>query len=197
MPITINGNGTVTGISVGGLPDGIVDTDMLANGAVTAAKKGSGSILQVVSMQDDTHSLKTNNSYEDIPGFTLDITPTAANNKILIQASLCVSKTNNHSFLGEFQRDGTTLPGGDADQSNFTANVWWNVRSSDYASPVFTYVYLDTVPSDWSSGAITYKGRGMTTSSSYGYGINATKVDTNTQHNSPGASTITLTEIAA
>ena len=42
MAITINGNGTVTGISVGGLPDGIVDTDMLANNAVTAAKS-SGS----------------------------------------------------------------------------------------------------------------------------------------------------------
>ena len=38
MSITINGNGTVTGISVGGLPDGIVDTDMLANNAVTTAK---------------------------------------------------------------------------------------------------------------------------------------------------------------
>ena len=33
MPITINGSGTVTGISVGGLPDGIVDTDTLAAGA--------------------------------------------------------------------------------------------------------------------------------------------------------------------
>ena len=32
MTITINGNGTVTGISVGGLPDGIVDQDMLASG---------------------------------------------------------------------------------------------------------------------------------------------------------------------
>ena len=38
MPITINGTGTVTGISVGGLPDGIVDTDMLAANAVTSAK---------------------------------------------------------------------------------------------------------------------------------------------------------------
>jgi len=38
MAITINGNGTVTGISVGGLPDGIVDTDMIASNAVTAAK---------------------------------------------------------------------------------------------------------------------------------------------------------------
>ena len=38
MPIAINGSGTVTGISVGGLPDGIVDTDMIAANAVTVAK---------------------------------------------------------------------------------------------------------------------------------------------------------------
>ena len=38
MPISINGSGTVTGISVGGLPDGIVDTDMIAANAVTKAK---------------------------------------------------------------------------------------------------------------------------------------------------------------
>ena len=43
MTITINGNGTVTGVSVGGLPDGIVDTDMLAASAVTVAK-ASGSV---------------------------------------------------------------------------------------------------------------------------------------------------------
>ena len=41
MPIVINGSGTVTGISVGGLPDGIVDTDMLAATAVTGAKMGA------------------------------------------------------------------------------------------------------------------------------------------------------------
>ena len=43
MPIAINGSGTVTGISVGGLPDGIVDTDMLAANAVTQAK-AAGSV---------------------------------------------------------------------------------------------------------------------------------------------------------
>ena len=31
MPVVINGSGTVTGISVGGLPNGIVDTDMIAS----------------------------------------------------------------------------------------------------------------------------------------------------------------------
>ena len=43
MPIAINGSGTVTGISVGGLPDGIVDTDMIAANAVTAPKRGDRS----------------------------------------------------------------------------------------------------------------------------------------------------------
>ena len=38
MAIAINGSGTLTGVAVGGLPDGIVDTDMLAANAVTAAK---------------------------------------------------------------------------------------------------------------------------------------------------------------
>ena len=38
MPIAIDGDGTITGVSVGGLPDGIVDADMLAASAVTEAK---------------------------------------------------------------------------------------------------------------------------------------------------------------
>ena len=38
MAITINGNGTVSGISVGGLPDGCVDTDTLASNAVNESK---------------------------------------------------------------------------------------------------------------------------------------------------------------
>jgi len=36
MAVTINGNGTVAGIAVGGLPDGIVDADMIAAGAAGA-----------------------------------------------------------------------------------------------------------------------------------------------------------------
>ena len=39
MAIVINGStNVISGVAVGGLPDGIVDTDMLANNAVTAAK---------------------------------------------------------------------------------------------------------------------------------------------------------------
>ena len=48
MPIQINGSaGTITGISTGGLPDGCVDTDTLANNAVTAAKSTGLGISEV------------------------------------------------------------------------------------------------------------------------------------------------------
>ncbi len=41
MAIAISGDGTITGISVGGIPDGVVDTDVLAANAVTYAKIGT------------------------------------------------------------------------------------------------------------------------------------------------------------
>ena len=37
MPVTINGDGSITGLAVGGLPDGTVDADTLATNAVTSA----------------------------------------------------------------------------------------------------------------------------------------------------------------
>ena len=44
MPIVINGSGSITGVSTGGLPDGCVDADTLAGNAVTSAKILDGTI---------------------------------------------------------------------------------------------------------------------------------------------------------
>ena len=83
MPITINGSGTVTGISVGGLPDGIVDTDTIANSAVTPAKSTitPGKILQVQELKDTGESTFTSTSYADYK--SLGIVP-ATGNKVLV-----------------------------------------------------------------------------------------------------------------
>ena len=46
MAISIDGsNNTISGLAVGGLPDGIVDTDMIAANAVTSAKRGPHAVL--------------------------------------------------------------------------------------------------------------------------------------------------------
>ena len=97
MPIAINGSGTVTGISVGGLPDGIVDTDMLAAGAVTAPKRGAGAILQVVQTFKNDSFSTTSTSYVDITGFSVTITPSSTSNKILLLYFAGLSTDGNSS----------------------------------------------------------------------------------------------------
>ena len=86
MAIQINGNGTITGISVGGLPNGIVDTDMIAASAVTPAKSTitGGKILQVIESTSDTNVIATTS---EATLLTLSITPSNASNKILISCN--------------------------------------------------------------------------------------------------------------
>ena len=87
MPITINGSGTLTGVSVGGLPDGIVDTDMLANNAVTASKRGANAILQHKYVNNGDHlSTSATTTYPELSSsLRLTITPTASNSIIVIK----------------------------------------------------------------------------------------------------------------
>jgi len=100
MPISINGSGTVTGISVGGLPDGIVDTDMLANGAATAVKRGSGSILQTVNGTFSSQVERTSAGFTDT-GLTANITTTGSNKVLVFVAqSLEARQYNATGFAG-------------------------------------------------------------------------------------------------
>ena len=78
MPITINGNGTVTGLAGGGLPDGTVDADTLAAGA-------GGKILQAVTASTTTQVETTSTTYADT-GLTASIT-ISASSKVLVLVS--------------------------------------------------------------------------------------------------------------
>ena len=87
MAITLNGGtGVITGVSVGGLPDGVVDADMLASGV-------GGKVVQVVNVIDSAVATgTTTNTLDDtIPQktegnevMTLAITPTNSSNKLII-----------------------------------------------------------------------------------------------------------------
>ena len=99
MPVTINGNGSITGLSVGGLPNGTVDADTLAtnsvttvkiaDGAATATKVGAGSVIQTVNQKVAGGSM--NNLTSSSPTYTglyAEITPHLANSKILVMVNL-------------------------------------------------------------------------------------------------------------
>ena len=200
MAITINGSGTLTGVSVGGLPDGIVDTDMLATDAVTAAKIGSlpaGSILQVIQAVK-TDKFSTTNSgrttFTDITDLSASITPASTSNKVLIRASVQGSGSQYGSLVGfRLMRGSTAIALGDT-ETNFEPATLNNVRAVGDNNGCFhaTLEFLDS-PSD--DTAITYKLQGQVESG--GFFINRTYSNTaNVNFSLNGISTFTLMEIA-
>jgi len=153
MPIAINGNGTITGVSVGGLPDGIVDTDMLANGAVTATKRGAGAILQVVSTtKTDVFSEDTANVTYTSAALAATITPSNASNKILVSVNATIGmETGSRIGYGLF-KGGTILVQGDADGSRTRVTF----QTDNYSAGRGEFIggqFLDTAGS---TSAITY-----------------------------------------
>jgi len=87
MAISINGStNTIGGLAVGGLPDGVVDTDMIAAGAVTAVKSSGRKILQVLTVVHTATVSTTGVTYVDT-GLSASITPSSSSSKVLILVS--------------------------------------------------------------------------------------------------------------
>ena len=121
MPVTINGNGSITGLSVGGLPNGTVNADTLASNAVTSAKLASGAITRsslpagsVIQTVQVTTTSQTENAYTSQQTFlTASITPTDSNNKILVNVNCCGCGSRNTSTFWRMRikKDGSLLRG--------------------------------------------------------------------------------------
>ena len=84
MAIAIDGTGSITGISAGGLPDGVVTAADLASGAITAAALPAGSVLQVVQGAVETTTQISTTTTPTDTSITATITPSSASNKILV-----------------------------------------------------------------------------------------------------------------
>ena len=150
MAITINGSGTIGGVSVGGLPDGIVDTDMLASNAVTSALLPAGSVLQVVHGSTKTNVTATTTANTDT-GLSASITPSSASSKILVLVSQNVFLYGATTISGNiFLYRNTTYVGTD------TTYGIWTVASGtpNELQVIYSINHLDS-PATTSS--ITYK----------------------------------------
>ena len=151
MAITINGTGSITGISAGGLPDGVITTDDIAASAVTSAKLAAGAagkILQVVNATYATLVSSSTNTYVDT-GLTASITPSSASNKILVTV-FQVGLTASYTAYGGLRlvRNTTEILGLESEFAYiFTSGQWNNIGASGCS-------YLDS-PNTTSS--VTYK----------------------------------------
>ena len=189
MAIAINGSGTVTGISVGGLPDGIVDRDTLS----TQAK---GSILQVVSTtKNDTFSHNTQTPTL-ITGLTATITPSSSSNKVKISVDISCSPSNtNYTCWFFLYKGGSEISGatGDTGLAN-QDRAFKSCRAYGTNDALnVSGVYLDS-PS--TTSATTYQVYMAVESGITNY-INMQAANANQVYNPRTVSSITLEEVAA
>jgi hypothetical protein len=117
MAITIDGGtNTISGLAVGGLPDGVVDGDMLASGV-------GGKVLQILSATKTDTATNASGTYSTITGLSVAITPSASS-KVLVFWNVNVNGNNDGSCMGII-RDSTLLAQGDVYGSTIpcTANT--------------------------------------------------------------------------
>ena len=98
MPVTINGNGSITGLSVGGLGAGVV----------TQANRtySTGEVIQVVhnhfSYSGGAHSgLRAETDWTDVVGLSLSITPIGTNSTIILSAN-CRLGSSYSSYITQY-----------------------------------------------------------------------------------------------
>ena len=109
MAITIDGGtNTISGLAVGGLPDGVVDGDMLASGT-------GGKMLQCLSVTKTDSVTNNNATFTTISGLSQAITPSASS-KILVMFNVNINGNNGGSGI-QIVRDSTALAIGDVASS--------------------------------------------------------------------------------
>jgi len=196
MAIAINGAGTITGISVGGLPDGTVDEDTLANNAVGSGKLASGvggKVLQVVSFTLTAPYVSSSHSWVNTT-LQVAITP-ASGTKCLVMVNFNYDVGASCYAAARLARDSTALAIGDAD--GVRPQVTFNCGLSDWARTTHEagITYLDTHGADGST-AVTYRLQYDSLDSCAFY-MNRSVDDPNGNSGSRPTSTITVQEIGA
>ena len=111
MPVTIIGDGHISGLAVGGLPNGSVNADTLASNAVTSAKLHNDAVVasklpagSIVKYQFTTSSTQTNitstTTWTTFTGTQVDFTPTFSNSQLDITWSFALEGDNNVNGIG-------------------------------------------------------------------------------------------------
>ena len=100
MPVTINGNGHISGLAVGGLPNGTVDADTLATNSVTTAKLNDNSVTHAKTTGFQRR-ISTTVTLPAANSITHNITTGTKKIEILISDVSSASNSNLHILLGD------------------------------------------------------------------------------------------------
>jgi len=184
-----------------GITDGtIVNADINASAAIAGTKlTGVGKVLQVVqTVKSDTTtatSAATLDTWVDISGMSVSITPSSASNKILLSIMLNIDGAAGESVAIQILRDSTAIGNGTTSGSKLSCFIDQRFYSQ-YECNTYSGNYLDS-PSSTSS--ITYKiqWRKPYDNGSTAIYLNRSYDDSDNNDRPRMSSTITVMEIAA
>ena len=202
MAITINGTGSITGLTAGGLPDGsVVAADLassldLTGKTVTLPSGTGGKILQVVTTDyTGTFSTSTPNTFEQITGLNRSITLSSSSSRVLILLTIGQASTGNGAS-GSFAvtRGGTRILLGAAAGTRGQTSIKFYMHSSSH-SYGFSFIGVD---SPGASGSYTYGAQASAQGGETLY-VNRTQInsDLTDSYEHRAASHLTLMEIAS
>jgi len=120
MPITINGSGTVTGITAGGLPDGVITTDDIAANAVTYAKIGTTEQGQLCKAW-----IRKNSGFDGLGNgimgsYNVSSITQLSTGRFQVNFTNAISDTNYAVVLGGFRLNSDVVAGEDASNRTTT-----------------------------------------------------------------------------
>jgi hypothetical protein len=173
------------------LATSIVNADISASAAIATTKLGAGAVLQVVSTtKQDVFGLLGTNTFTDITGLSVSVTPSSASNKILVLVDIASGQSATSVNAFRLVRGSTAIGGGTASGSRQSAfATGQGVDNNGQFSSSFNH--LDS-PS--TTSATTYKIQMICNDTA---AVNQTRLDTDTV-GSIGcrtSSTITVMEI--
>mgnify|MGYP003110042461 CR=1 FL=1 len=216
MPITINGTGSITGISAGGLPDNCVTVADLAttldlsSNTVTLPSGLGGKILQVITTQyDTTTSISlSDNTWTALP-FYAEITPNNASSRFIVSYQSggelgSGAHWNTPCGLGRANNSGSGFGsiswfepntgnlGNRTPGLGMPAQSYHNDDNSSTPEQIEVNNYVD---SPNTTDTLRYYG-GLTSDSSQTWYVNRTVADTNSNGYEQFRSWITVIEVA-
>lgn len=172
--------------------------DYAFTGTVTGIS--AGKVLQVVSTtKTDTTSFTstTTNTFADITGMSVSITPSATSSKILVMFSCNVGQSTTATIHVRLMRDSTAIYVGDSAGSRLQDSAILRSAASPYSLEIgnLNGTHLDS-PS--TTSAVTYKLQGVLGASYSGtFYLNRSGGDSNADFGGRPASSITVMEIEA
>ena len=177
--IKVNGPVGITGT----IPQGNIANASL--GAVTALPSGlGGKFLQVQQVQSSTDTTISGNTWTDVGGMTIDVTPVSSTSKFLLTCDVWFRLFTNSSNAEpnsnlRFLKDGSAL---------FTEVTWGgsamkqeSARTDTFGAIRDTRIFLDSGASHSAGTSVTFKIQAVTEGSAESISFNESNINSRLQ----------------